>query len=97
MAIVLESTTAVGAGDIIRHDELTCVQMVEAYPSGPLFAIVAGGTDYAVNDLFTLAVTNDRDGIFQQEFARMFPAVLANRLVITSGGSPTVSDSLVTV
>lgn len=96
-AIVLESTTAIGSGDIVRADEVTCVQMVEAYPSGPLFAIVAGGTDFAVNDLFTLAVTNDRDGIFQQEFARHFPAVLANRLVINSDGSPTIDDALVTV
>lgn len=97
LAVVLESTTAIATGEVIRHDELTVVEMIEAYPSGPLFAIVAGGVDYAVNDLFTLAVTNDRDGVFQQEFARLFPAVLANRLVITSGGSPTISDALVTI
>lgn len=96
-AIVIESTTAIPNGEIIRHDELTCVRMVEAYPSGPLFAVVAGGTDYAVNDVFELAVSNNRNGIFQKEFARMFPDIMSHRLVLPYAGSPTISDALVTV
>lgn len=95
-ALVLESTTAVPNTEIVRADELMVTEMAEAYPSGPLYAILAGATDFAVNDTFELAVTNDRDGVFQQEFARIFPSVMANRLVITSSGSPNISDALVT-
>ena len=94
-AFVIESTTAVPNTETVYQDELVCCQMVEAYPSGPCFCVLAGPTNYAVNDTWTLAASNDRAGLFQQEFSRMFATIMQDRLQLPYSGSPTIADSLI--
>lgn len=94
--LTIEFTTALPNTEQVYVDELCMCEMAEVYPLGPLVAIFAGAADYAEEDRFALAVTNDRAGKFQSHFQRFFGTNdLGILLPSDTGGSETISDTLV--
>ena len=76
--------------------------MDSLYSGGPQAAIFSGKTPFTKGsaqvapDSFTITVTNDRAGEFQEWFERMFD-MAAKGLILPSdsGGSETQSDALI--
>ena len=73
--------------------------MTKLYAGGPSVSIFSGGTNWILNDKFTLTFTNDRGGsvnqkTFQSLFDRLFSMRL-NELLLPSSATPSISDSLI--
>lgn len=88
-------SAAVSSGSSLFIDDLIFgPAMTQMYTGGPYVALVRGDTDVAVDDRFTAAVTNTRDGKFQELFDKLFqrPDLL---LPSDTGGTETIQDSLI--
>lgn len=92
---VVELTAAVDNGSSIYIDDLVMGPMVQ-HQNGPLFFIIPGATNFIVGDIFTAAITNARDGIFQEMFNRAFN-MDGRKIVLPSDayGAETILDALV--
>lgn len=95
-------STAVSNTSSVFIDHAALVKMTSLYSGGPEVAIFSGSSDFTVGsgqtaaDYFTLAVTNDRAGEFQEWFERCFD-MAAKGLILPSdaGGSETIDDALI--
>lgn len=87
-------STAISSGTSVFIDDAALTEATELYPGGPLAAFFAGKTGLSPDDSWTLDVTNDRAGGFQEWFLRNFefPDIL---LPSDSGGGETIADSLI--
>lgn len=94
--MVVELTTAMTSTQAIFIDELVLLPMAQVYTGGPHVALFAGAANYAVNDRFAIAVTNDGAGEIQRWFQRFF-GINQYDLVVPSDTSDneTIADSLV--
>lgn len=95
-------TTAISAGTSVFVDHIAMRPMQQIYAGGPSLAIFSGKTDIAAGavgvsgDTFTLTVTNDRAGKFQEWFDRNFDLRTKGILLPSdSSGSETINDSLI--
>jgi hypothetical protein len=95
-------TTAVSNTSSIFIDHCSLAEMTELYPDGPSAAIFSGaarffkGDGQVLGDKFTLTVTNDRAGKFQEWFERNFDMRSKGLLLPSdSSGSETLLDSLI--
>jgi len=77
-------------------DDLAFVTPTEAYPGGPELAIFPGTTPFVLADSFTLDVTNDRAGIFQDMFQRIYPMTTWG-VQLPSALAPTINDATLVV
>jgi len=94
--------TDISAGSSVFIDHAALDEMTQLYPDGPSVAIFSGasgfrkGVGQVVGDYFTLAVTNDRAGKFQEHFARNFD-MRSKGLLLPSvtDASETQADTLI--
>lgn len=79
---------------VLIDDVCFGTEMTQLYNGGPFIAIVGTDDRLAIDDSWTIAVTNDARGKFQTLFARMFdrPELL---LPSATGGSETIGDALI--
>lgn len=94
-------STALSTGSILLIDHLALARVEVPYPAGPGFRVFAGNTPWAIQDGYTLAVTNDRASAtyaatFQALFARLFRTDLTNQHLPSTSGSPDFADTLIT-
>lgn len=96
----LRLSTALTTGRSVYVDLCSLGEFTQAYTSGPFVAVHAGATPFAVNDFFTMAVTNSRGSggtldSFQSLAYRLFPDIGSNELLLPSSSSPTIADALI--
>ena len=94
--IRVKITTALTSGESLFVDHLCMVEARELYTGGPYAQAFSGATKFVKDDKFTITVTNDGAGEFQQAFERLFGMrTLGLQLPSDSGGSETIDDALV--
>jgi len=85
-------STAISDTASLYIDEVSLVAATELYASGPYAAFFAGQTKLSLDDTWTITVTNDRAGEYQEWFFRNF-GFTDLLLPSDSGGSETISDT----
>jgi hypothetical protein len=100
-ALVRFRTLSMSSGSTLRLDGIVLTPMIYPYAGGPGMAIVGGSTPWAVNDKYSIAVTNDRGGAsynatFQALFERLFGMSQYQLVLPSTSGTPTQLDSLIT-
>lgn len=92
------STTAIGSGNTLIIDELVLVPMSRVYPGGPSVVIYPGTIDYALEDSFTVDLTNNytSNAVFMANFAR-YIGMERQGIYLPVSATPTQSDALVTI
>jgi len=78
-------------GGIIYIDELVLVAGIELYPGGPIVAAVGGALAATTDDRWTLPITNDRAGNYQEWFERAFD-MRSLGLLLPSAALPTIAN-----
>ncbi len=93
----IHMTTALSNTTSVFIDEVALVEATRLYADGgPYAAIFAGGTDFAVDDEFRIAVTNGREGALQEMFDVFFDtSALGVKLPSATGGGETIADSVI--
>jgi hypothetical protein len=86
--------TPTSAGHSIYIGDVVVVAGRQLYAGGPFVGAVAGAVPAIVGDTWTLAVTNDRAGKWQEWFSRVFP-MASNGLLLPTSGDTEISDSLI--
>jgi len=71
--IVVETNTAFTSGSDIFVDDVCLAEMHRPTAGGLACQMLAGATDYAVEDGFTIQVTNNGEGKFAKDFDQFFP------------------------
>jgi len=91
----LESTTTVSGGSAYI-DELIVAELVPIAPGGQAIGMIAGSTDFRVDDSGRFYFTNDKAGGFQVGFDRLFD-LYGKGLQLPSNtlGTETIDDSLI--
>lgn len=95
LVMTIELTTALDNTKAVYIDELVMTQMTQ-HANGPFIAIIPGNVNFIRQDVFNVAITNDKAGQFQTWFNRVFD-MDTRHLVLPSAvsGSETISDSLI--
>jgi hypothetical protein len=75
-------------------DEMALVAGTQLYAGGPWVALFTGATPSALEDGWTITVTNNRGGSFQTMFNRVFDTV-EKRLLLPSSGTTNIPDALI--
>ena len=93
----IEVTTALTDTEGIFVDDLVFVPMVQfGGENGPFLAVLPGATAWVRDDFVTAAMTNTKEGGFQQAFDRWFDMYgLALELPNDIGGAETIADTLI--
>ena len=71
--IVIETDTAFTNGSDIYIDDVCLAEMHKPSPGGLACQVIPGSTDFAVEDGFTIQVTNNGEGKFAKDFDQFFP------------------------
>lgn len=89
-------TTAISNTSSVWFDELCLTRMATIYTGGPMVAAFGGTVEFVLADTWTIAVTNNRAGLFQEYFNRNFGmADLGLLLPYDTGGTETIDDALI--
>ena len=93
--LVVETTTAVATANAYV-DEIVLAEMMQIAPGGPALAIVAGSSNWNVDDFAQYTFTNNNEGAFVRAFDRMFDMYGKGlSLPQNYSGTETISDSLI--
>ena len=93
-ALRIRCTTAISSGTTLLIDRAAMTALRPAYLGGPMFALIAGPTNAFLNDNWSAAITNDRDGDLQTVFDRLFNMrQMGYQLPSASSGTSTLLDS----
>lgn len=94
---VVELTAALDNAKSVYIDALVLTQMVQ-HQNGVLMSIMRGSTKFIAGDYFTITTTNDRAGLIQEFFNRMF-GMDDRKLLLPSDayGAETIPDTVVSV
>ena len=77
-------------------DELVLAEVRQTAEGGQGIVILAGSTNWAVNDHLRLVSTNNAEGEFNTEFDRFFGMYEKGLLLPANGaGAETISDTLI--
>lgn len=92
-------STALTNGRSVYLAKSSLGQMSQLYTSGPYIAVHAGSTPFVAGDYSFLPITNSRGAggtlnTFQTLFARIFPQMIQNELLLPSSATPSLSDSV---
>lgn len=87
-------STAVTAGTGIHFDDVFVAPGTELYDGGPFVAAFVGRTVVA-GDRWTLVATNNRDGLWQDWYDRIFE-MRDKGLLLPTAGSSEIPESLIT-
>ena len=94
--IVIEFTGNIANTSEVFIDHLTVAQMTRSGAGLPAFQMIAGSTDFRYGDEFSIAVTNNNEGGFQQEFHRFFDMNnFGLALPANTAGGENIADSLI--
>lgn len=88
-------STALSSGSSLFIDQLAGIAATRLYAGGPYVAAFAGGTNFAKDDTFSIAVANNRSSVYQEAVDVFFDSRESDRRLPTDG-SPTVTNSLPT-
>lgn len=88
-------TTAITGGNSVYIDELMLVEMRQPAPSSAHMAILAGNTDWVVDDSVTVQVTNNGEGHLYLAMDRLFDLYGKGLPFPDTAGVPTILDSLI--
>lgn len=92
----LESTTTVSGGSAYI-DEIVVAELVPIAPGGQQIGMIAGSTDFRVDDSGRFYFTNGREGEFQTAFDRLFMMYEKGlQLPSNASGAETIDDALIT-
>lgn len=86
-------TTAITNTHSLYLDHAAFQAATALYAHGPYVAAFSGSTEWSLDDTFTLAVTNDRAGRFQEMFERLF-SMRSKGLLLPTTGSSAINDNL---
>ena len=92
----IRQSTPFTSGTYLNIDRMTFTRMIPTAPGGVHCAIVPGATDFVVDDEFTVAVTNNGEGLMERMIDKCFDT---NRMGIhlpnnAVADAETVSDAL---
>ena len=91
----LETTTTI-TNAAVYVDEIVVAELMPIAPGGQAIGMVAGSTDFRVDDSARFSFTNDGAGKFQVGFDRLFGMYLLGlQLPSAASGSETISDTLI--
>lgn len=95
--VVVELTTAATNTKKVCIDELMLVPMYQLGGNSGNFCIMTpGSTPFVREDWFRISPSNNRDGLFQKWFDKMFGMyAMGMQLPYAAGGAETISDSLI--
>jgi hypothetical protein len=93
--LVLESTTAVAVADAYI-DEIVLAEMMPIAPGGQALSLIAGATDWRIDDFAQYTFTNNDEGAFVRAFDRLFN-MYSHGLALPqkTDGTETISDTLI--
>lgn len=93
--LVLESTTAVAVADAYI-DEIVLAEMMPIAPGGQALSVIAGATDWRIDDFAQYTFTNNNEGAFVRAFDRLFD-MYGHGLALPqkTDGTETILDSLI--
>lgn len=93
--LTVEQTTPISAGGQIIIDEVMLAEMPQIEAGGIGVAVIAGSTNWAVDDQLRILVTNSYDGKIAQAFDRVFQ-MYEKGIVLPNSTTPSIADSLMT-
>lgn len=85
-------STALSVGTSVFIDQLAMVEATRLYAGGPYLACFAGGEDFAADDVFTIAIANNRTSLYQEAFDVFFDTLESDARLPTSG-SPSITNT----
>ena len=88
-------TTAITSGNSIYIDELMLVEMRQATPSSAHAVVLAGSTDWVVDDTVTAQVTNNAEGDIYGAMDRVYDLHAKGLPFPDTAGTPSILDSLI--
>jgi hypothetical protein len=91
--LVVETTAAIATA-ACQVDEIVLAEMQQLGNGGPYLSIVAGATDWKIDDTARYQFTNTGDAKVQQAFDRLFD-MYAHGLLLPSDATPTIADSVI--
>jgi hypothetical protein len=93
--VVVESTTAIATA-AVYIDEVILAEMMPIAPGGQAFAIIAGSTNFVVEDRLLRKFSNTNEGAFVRAFDRLFDMYgLGLSLPSNYLGGETIADTLI--
>jgi hypothetical protein len=90
------ATAAIPTGASVFFSEAAIAKGSKLYAGGPTVAIFSGRDPTLENDSWTITVGNDYGGNWQTWYNRVF-GMASLELLLPTGGTPTIDDSLITV
>jgi hypothetical protein len=96
MYIHLESTTTIATASVYI-DEIVLAELIPIAPGGQAMGLVAGSTDWVIDDNGRFGFTNNNEGEFVRAFDRLFDMYHRGlSLPANYSSTETISDSLIT-
>jgi len=92
----IRQSTAFTSGTYLTIDRLVFTRMIPTAPGGVHCAIVPGATDFVVDDEFTVAVTNNGEGLFEKYLDKCFDTYRMGIFLPNATSSERIDDALVT-
>lgn len=91
---VIELTTALNSGGEWYIDEMVLCEMRQIAAGGTGMVVLAGSTNWVVNDSLRLLATNNAEGDFNAAFDRLFD-MYGLGIVLPNSTTPSISDGLI--
>ena len=92
----IRQSTAFTSGTYLTIDRLVFTRMIPTAPGGVHCAILPGATDFVVDDEFTVAVTNNGEGLFEKFLDKCFDTYNMGIFLPNATSSERIDDALIT-
>ena len=92
----IRQSTAFTSGTYLTIDRLVFTRMIPTAPGGVHCAILPGATDFVVDDEFTVAVTNNGEGLFEKCLDKCFDTYNMGIFLPNATSSERIDDALIT-
>jgi len=92
----IRQSTPFTSGTYLTIDRLVFTRMIPTAPGGVHCAILPGATDFVVDDEFTVAVTNNGEGLFEKYLDKCFDTYNMGIFLPNATSSERIDDALVT-
>ena len=92
----IRQSTAFTSGTCLTIDRLVFTRMIPTAPGGVHCAILPGATDFVVDDEFTVAVTNNGEGLFEKFLDKCFDTYNMGIFLPNATSSERIDDALIT-
>jgi hypothetical protein len=86
-------STAVSVGSSLFIDQLAAVEATRLYDGGPYVAAFEGGTEFSADDVFMIAIANNRTGKHQEAFDVFFDTREDDVRIPTAGAGAIIANS----